>query len=255
MPDVYLMYKTLSFLACCVLFVACGGGSTPTGPTKTPSLSRTRFLAFGDSMTSGEVTVPVGAISAFPATGILGPPNNRMVIVPSASYPTQLTSMLRGRYTTQAAAVAITNDGKPGEYAFQASPRMAESLAANRPEVVLLLHGVNDLPFQNSDLPAAALLDLTRLGRQAGAQVFLSTLMPIRLGGRNSPNPVLVDELNAKIKAIAASEGAVLVNLFEALSPEAATVIGSDGLHPTEVGYKRRADVFFAAIQAHLEVK
>ncbi len=39
------------------------------------------------------------------------------------------------------------------------------------------------------------------------------------------------------------------------LLPEVAAVIGIDGLHPTEAGYRRIAEIFFAAIQANLEVK
>jgi lysophospholipase L1-like esterase len=248
------MLKAFPVLVCCTVLVACGGGSSPTTPTKVPSLTRTRFLAFGDSMTSGEVTVPVGVISGS-NTGRLNPPNVRMVLVPSASYPTQLLAMAQTRYSAQASALAITNAGKPGEYSFQAAPRFAGTIAEVRPEVVLLLHGVNDLPFQNSDLPASSLLDMTIQAKRAGAMVFLATLMPFKAGGRNSPNAALVDELNAKIKAMAASEGVVLVNLFDALLPEVNTVIGSDGLHPTEVGYKRMADVFLAAIQANLEVR
>jgi lysophospholipase L1-like esterase len=101
----------------------------------------------------------------------------------------------------------------------------------------------------------SALLDLTIYVKRAGATVFLATLMPTRPGGRNTPNPVLVDELNSRIKAMAALEGLVLVNLYDTLLPEANTIIGVDGLHPTEVGYRRMADVFFAAIQANLEAK
>jgi lysophospholipase L1-like esterase len=37
--------------------------------------------------------------------------------------------------------------------------------------------------------------------------------------------------------------------------PDAATLIGSDGLHPTEAGYRRIAELFFAAIRADLEVR
>jgi len=249
------MKLLLLWVACCCAVLTACSGSTPTGPSTQPSLSRTRFLAFGDSMTAGEVTVPVGLRADLPGADARLPRSGPMVLVPSASYPTQLLSMLQSRFARQAASVAVTNAGKPGEYSFEARERFAEALAAERPEVVLLLHGANDLAFGISDLPAGALFDMVRTGKAAGVQVFLSTLMVFKPGGRNSPNPAVVDEVNAKIKAIAASEGVVLVNLYDALLPEAATLIGVDGLHPTEAGYKRIADMFFAAIQANLEVK
>lgn len=254
MPDVYLMHKILAVATACLLAGACSG-ARPTDPTKVPELSRTRFLAFGDSMTAGEVTVPVGLQPDPPVADAHRPRSLPMILVPSASYPTQLLSLLQSRFARQASTVAVTNAGKPGEYSFDAKVRFGEVLAAERPEVVLLLHGANDLAFGNSDLPAGALFDMVRQGKAAGVQVFLSTLMVAKPGGRNSPNPVVVDEVNAKIKAMAAAEGVVLVNLYDALQPEAATLIGVDGLHPTEAGYKRIADVFFAAIQANLEVK
>jgi lysophospholipase L1-like esterase len=250
----YLMLRTLPLLACCTLLVACGGGSSPTSPAKVPSLSRTRFLAFGDSMTAGEVTVPVGVVSG-PTAGILNPPSVKMILVPSASYPTQLLSMLHSRFSTQSATLAVTNSGVPGEYSFQGVARFPGAMTSASPEVVLLLHGVNDLPFGNTDLPAGSIQTMAAEGKRRGALVLLSTLMPGRPGGRNTQNVALVEELNAKIRVIAAAEGAVLVNLYDALLPEANTIIGTDGLHPTEAGYKRMADVFLAAIQANLEVK
>ena len=54
---------------------------------------------------------------------------------------------------------------------------------------------------------------------------------------------------------MASDEGVRFVDLYNALLAEVNTVIGVDGLHPTEVGYKRIADIFFAAIQANLEIK
>ncbi len=53
---------------------------------------------------------------------------------------------------------------------------------------------------------------MVKQGKQAGVQVFLSTLMVYKSGARNSPNPAVVDDVNAKIKAIAASEGVSLAS-------------------------------------------
>jgi lysophospholipase L1-like esterase len=250
----YLMRQSLALIAC-VLLAACSGGSNPNQPTKVPTLSKTKFLAFGDSLTAGEVTLPVGVIADTPGLGGIAQGSFRMLVVPTASYPTQLLSMLQARFATQSASTVVNNAGVAGEYSFQGATRFPETLAAAAPDVVLLLHGVNDLPLGNTDLPAGSLHNMTEEAKRRGALVFLSTLMPTRPGGRNSPNVALVEELNLKIKAIAALEGATLVNLYDALLPEANSIIGSDGLHPTEAGYKRMADVFLAAIQNNLEVK
>ena len=43
-------------------------------------------------------------------------------------------------------------------------------------------------------------------------------------------------------------EGITYVDLYNTMMPDAATLIGSDGLHPTEAGYRRIAELFFAAI-------
>lgn len=247
------MRPPLLWVACCCAVLTACGGSAPTGPSTSPTLSRTRFLAFGDSLTAGEVTVPAGVLPGLPGTGVLNPPSRRMVVVPSASYPAQLVAMLQGRYARQ--AVSVTNAGVPGEYSFQGVARFPDTFTAAAPEVVLLLHGVNDLPFGNTDLPTGSLQILTADAKRRGAMVFLSTLLPGKPGGRNTPNVALMEELNARIKTIAATEGAVLVDLYAQLLPEASTIIGPDGLHPTEVGYKRMADIFYAVIQANLEVQ
>lgn len=238
---------------CCAAFAGCGG-SPSTGPSKNPTLSRTRFLAFGDSLTSGEVTAPVGLV---PDGGIslLQPPNFKMVLVPSASYPTQLASMLQSRYPTQAGSISITNAGLPGEFSFFGVERFPAEVAAANPEVVLLLEGANDLRIFGPGTPAMALQEMMAEGRRRGARVFVATPMPSKPGGRNSLSNTVLGELSAILKVAAAAENAVVVDLFGSLMPEVNTVIGADGLHPTEVGYKRIAEMFFAAIQANLEVK
>src|SRR4030095_9028983 len=90
----------------CTVAAACGG-SGPTGPTPQPArISKTRFLAFGDSFTAGEVTNPV---SVSP-TGI-----HKLILVPTSSYPTLLQSQLRATYTTQSGTLAVHNSGAPSE--------------------------------------------------------------------------------------------------------------------------------------------
>ena len=78
---------------CCAVLTACGSGSTPTGPSKSPTLSRTRFFAFGDSLTAGEVTAPVTVGSSSS--------NFKMIVVATASYPSQLQSLAQSRYPAQ----------------------------------------------------------------------------------------------------------------------------------------------------------
>ena len=48
-------------------------------------------------------------------------------------------------------------------------------------------------------------------------------------------------------------EGVTYVDLYGGMLPEAEQLIGIDGLHPTEAGYRRIADLFFAAIQRDLQ--
>jgi lysophospholipase L1-like esterase len=57
------------------------------------------------------------------------------------------------------------------------------------------------------------------------------------------------------MRVVASRQGAVLVDVYNALLPEVTRYIGVDGLHPNEAGYAKIADVFFQAIQANLEVR
>lgn len=219
-----------------------------------PPLSRTAFLAFGDSMTEGEVTAPV---STGAATGADGFPNFRLIIVPSASYPTKLLALLRNRYFTQAQQFIVTNAGKSREWAIDGAARLPAVLAATRPQVVLLLAGANDLEaLPNSAGLNNALVGLqtmVRTARATGATVFLATLPPVRPGLRLSLPLPLVQALNDTIRAGAPGEGAIVVDLNAAMAADVTTYIGIDGLHPTEAGYQRMAETFYGVIRNTFE--
>jgi lysophospholipase L1-like esterase len=240
-------------LVCAAIAAGCGG--SPTGPSvdgaSVARLSRTRFLAFGDSMTAGEVTVPVGGLFLEPGQGL----STKQVLVPSAAYPTLLQAQMSSRYTTQASTITVTNAGKSGEHPHEGVQRFSDALAAARPEVVLLLEGANSLWLYGSDLPTLGVGNMVDAAQAAGVRVLVATLPPSLPGMRNSLPQVELLAFNRKITEMAAVKRVGVVNLYDPMLAEAATLIGSDGLHPTEAGYHRMAELFFAAIRNDLEVR
>jgi lysophospholipase L1-like esterase len=218
--------------------------------SRIPTLQRTSFLAFGDSVTAGEVSVPTSI-----GTTLDGFPSFKLIVVPGASYPTQLQALLRTRYITQQTAITIANSGLPGELATAGARRFPGVMSSVRPEVVLLLEGYNDLALGLSfaSSAASAIETMAKEARNRGARVYIASLTPPRAGGKNSLPAEWVTNLNGRLRSVAAGENAVFVDLYQALVGNVTAYIGSDGLHPTEVGYQKIAETFFNAIQATLQ--
>jgi lysophospholipase L1-like esterase len=246
------MRMRLWWVACCCAVVTACGGSTPSGPSPSPSpsptLSRTRFLAFGDSMTAGEVTAPLGGV---------GLPSfyRPMILVPAASYPSRLLLLLQERYVRQSAVLSMVNAGHPLETAQEGMARFPGVFAESRADVVLLMEGVNGLAIAGPDFSADFVRAMVTVAKAGGARVFVASTLPTIPGRSRSQMPAALAVYNGRLQQMALAEDAMFVDLYNALLPEVSTVIGADGLHPTEAGYKRIADIFFAAIQANLEVK
>jgi lysophospholipase L1-like esterase len=217
-----------------------------------PHLSRTKFVAFGDSMTAGEVSRSTSTRLSD------GSPFFRLVVIPAASYPTQLLTQLRTRYTGQTAQLQVTNAGRPGEWAEDGALRLPGVLSTLRPEAVFLLEGVNELFALSTpgvQRAGRALDTMAREVRNRGARLFLATLPPPRGTSATTVPVALIQSLNATIRTTARGENAVLVDLYEALSTDINRYIGPDGLHPTEAGYQKIADTFFAAVRAEFEAR
>ena len=218
----------------------------------TPQLSRTTFLAFGDSTTTGEV--PVVTSTSFGDDDR----NYRLIVIPSAAYPAQLLTMLRARYTGQTSGLEITNAGLPTEWAEDGAARLPKLMSDMRPQVVLLMEGVNDLGALGSrGVPSAwrAIDMMAKEIRNRGARAFVATLPPPRPSGVKAVPLSLVQTLNGNIRDTARGEGAVLVDVFTALSVDVNRYISIDGLHPTEAGYQKIAETFYEAIRQDLEVR
>jgi lysophospholipase L1-like esterase len=234
----------------CTFVVGCGGGSSsgPTGPTPTPArISRTKFLAFGDSFTAGEVTSPV---SLSPG-GI-----TKLIVVPTASYPTVLQTQLRSTYSGQSGSIAVTNGGEPGERILDGNQRFPGVFDASRPEVVLLMEGINGLPQVGPDISTGVMRIMVQTAKNGGARVFVGSMIP-QVASRPRGNTPVSEMLayNTTLQLMSSQEGITYVDLYNAMLADAPTLIGSDGLHPTEAGYRKIAELFFAAIQRELEVR
>ena len=209
--------------------------------TLAPKLQKTRFMAFGDSFTSGVVALLTPGFSLVPSP---------------TSYPGRLQVLLSDRYVAQTAIV--DDQGMSGEKATDGVKRLQGLLRDLTPEVVLLLEGANDLN-DGGELaiePAASAMDrMVVASLVAGAVPFLATLPPQRPGGSRAWNPQAVPPYNARLATVAAFRHATLVDLYLAFGGIASTdLIGPDGMHPTAAGYQKMADAFFAAITAKLEV-
>jgi len=233
-------------LACTAATTACGGSSGPAGPTpNAPRISRTRFLAFGDSFTAGEVTTPI-ALSPSGA--------HRLIVVPSASYPSVLQSQLQTTYAAQAAAIAVINSGQPSERILEGLQRFPGAFAASRAEVVLLMEGVNGLPQVGPDISTGVMRLMVQEAKNGRARVFVGSMLP-QVSSRPRGNTPVSELLayNHTLQIMSTQEGITYVDLYNGMLADAVSLIGSDGLHPTEAGYRRIAELFFSAIKNELQ--
>jgi lysophospholipase L1-like esterase len=199
-----------------------------------PQLAKTKFLAFGDSITEGTTS---------PAPTLL-------VLSVEDAYPLKLQRLLSERYLDQ--SITVTNAGKAGEKIDEGRSRLSGVLNANDPQVLLLLHGANDLNTLPGDAISTiihGLEDMIGKAKRRDIAVFLATFPPQNPAGSRGNGANYVPELNRRIRTLAADEGANLVDLYAGFGGTWVGYIGVDGLHPTPQGYDRMAEIWRDKIQ------
>ena len=206
-----------------------------------PRLQFTRFLAFGDSLTAGEV-------SFGPAFG---------VFLPNESYPAVLQRRLASYYRFQ--SPVVINVGSGGEEASTGALRFRNELMRHRPDVVLLMEGTNDLLDRpdigrGADSALAALRQMVQDAKSMNVKVGLATVPPQRAGGLRNRDVVarLIPSFNERIRTLAMDEGVVLIDVYDSMKDNL-SLIGVDDLHPTIHGYDVMAGVFLEAIKLSFE--
>ena len=87
------------------------------------------------------------------------------------------------------------------------------------------------------------------IAKSLNVQVALATVPPQRPNGLRNRAAVaaIIPSFNDRIRALAASEGVVLVDVYAGMKDNL-NLIGMDDLHPTELGYSVIADIFYQAV-------
>lgn len=212
-----------------------------------------KFQTVGDSLTQGENGLPIQVT-------FIDTPN---------AYPSKLGVLLNTAFPNQ--GVVISNRGHGGDTIQTTLADLPGFLAADQPEAVLLLGGYNNLTgatcgFGHTiETPACdaavefvedTIRDAIRLIKRTSSvrYVFVSTLTPpgpVVAGATDRRiDPSAINDLSNRIRATAATEGAVVVDAFSAFVGHESEYTSTDGLHLAPAGYQKIADLFFEKILA-----
>ncbi len=213
-----------------------GPSPEPTPPPPPPTLRITRILAFGDSMTAGTTAAPLAFLAL--DAGL------------AQSYPFKLQQRLSTRYSAQ--TISVFNAGWAGRRAAEDRERFVDMVRESSPEVILLLEGANDLnnivgsTNAGIDFAVGSMEEMVKHAVARGIPIFVISLPEQRPGQPNTANAALVRRYNDALRTMAQKKGAMFIDLYAQFP---LSLIGHDGLHPTEAGYDKFGEIFLDAIR------
>ena len=196
------------------------------------------------------------------ANSTLAPPannENRVVFLGNS-----ITEGWQQYFATMFADKPYINRGIGGQTTPQMLIRFRPDVIALKPKVVVILAGINDIAGNTGpstlEMIEDNLASMTELAQSNGIRVVLSSVLPAadfpwRPGMDPAPKVIA---LNKWIKDYAAQRGAVYLDYHSAMSDEKGgmrTGLASDGVHPTEVGYRLMAPLVEEAIARALRSK
>jgi lysophospholipase L1-like esterase len=155
------------------------------------------------------------------------------------------------------------NRGISGQTSAQMLVRMFPDVIDLKPQVVVILAGINDVARVTGPSTANMIEEnieaMTELASSHGIRVILCSITPVS-DYTTTPQtkirpPADILKLNGWIKSYAAGAGAIWVDYYSALVDERGMlkdVLSQDGLHPNERGYNLIAPILETAIQEAL---
>jgi lysophospholipase L1-like esterase len=183
-----------------------------------------QYMAFGDSITRGEGDAGGG-------------------------YPARLQGRLRGHF----GVAIVRNRGADATNSYEALERLDRNLFNDA--FALILYGTNDwhIPGCQTDPALCPTVENLRIVVQrvkaAGTLPFIATITPAN-PAINADRNKWIEAINTGIKAMAAQEGAFLVDLYQAFQNQGGDLsrFFEDDVHPNAAGYDVMANAWFEAI-------
>jgi len=151
--------------------------------------------------------------------------------------------------------------GISGQTTPQMLVRFRQDVIALKPAVVVILAGTNDIAGNTGpstlEMIEDNLMSMTELARANGIRVVLSSVLPVYdYPWKRGLEPAQkIVALNTWIKSYAALVGAVYLDYHSAMADERQGLrsdLTTDGVHPTEAGYRVMAPLVEKAIAQSL---
>ena len=217
------------------------GPVPPPPPPPKPRIQFTKFLAFGDSLTEGFLK---GADAQTYIPNILNGDVDPRTPGPTTGFPYKLNALLAAQYVEQ--TFVMFDAGWAGRRAerevIEDRINAVLNYLPDKPEVMLLMEGVNDLN-EGDTIPHTIgyLQTLKNEAQSRGMKVLVLTLPPETCC--KGPGNATVLAFNEAIKA---QFGTDVIDIYPAVTP---SMVGPDGEHLTELGNQTVAETIFAKLQ------
>lgn len=189
------------------------------------------------------------------ANARLAPPvrdENRVVF-----YGDSITESWARYFATMFPGKPYIGRGIGGQTTPQLVARFNQDVVALKPKVVVILGGTNDIAGYAGPSTIETiehnLRSMAETAKAQGIRVVLSSVLPVYDYGWSpglEPAPKII-ALNTWMKDYAAKNGAVYLDYHSAMSDSRGGMrdgLSSDGVHPTEAGYRVMAPLAAAAI-------